>query len=138
MTTMQQLSVLQTQKQEAEDRLANELAATKEDLITAKTTCERLKKELAIANDRLGKWSNGYIYRECKISKFCFFFLNLAKLDATQLVLQEERRAKEEIIANKQNIERKSKEFIESQQRKLEELNLAKVRQFTIIIFFFF
>ena len=73
MTTMQQLSVLQAQKQEAEDRLANELTATKEDLITAKTTYERLKKELAIANDRLGKSSNGYIYKEYKISKFCFF-----------------------------------------------------------------
>ena len=68
MTTMQQLSMLQAQKQEAEDSLANQLAATKEELITAKTTCERLKKELAIANDRLGKWNNGYIiinYTEC-------------------------------------------------------------------------
>ena len=54
---------------------------------------------------------------------------NVATLDATQLVLQEERRAKEEIIANKQNIERKSKEFIESQQKKMEELNQAKVRK---------
>ena len=60
MTTMQQLSVLQAQKQEAEDHLANELTATMEELKTAKTTCERLKKELAIANARLGKSSNGY------------------------------------------------------------------------------
>lgn len=74
------------------------------------------------------------------------FILNLVTLDATQLVLQEERRAKEEIIANKQNIERKSKEFIESQQRKLEELNQAKVRESKLkicwdsseMIFFFF
>jgi hypothetical protein len=55
---MEQLSVIQEQKQEAEDNLANQLTATKEELMTAKTTCERLGKELAIANDRLGKWSN--------------------------------------------------------------------------------
>ncbi len=47
--------MIQEQKQEAEDSLANQLAATKEELMTAKTTCERLKKELAIANDRLGR-----------------------------------------------------------------------------------
>ena len=49
-------------------------------------------------------------------------------LEAVQIVLREERMAKEEILANKQSIERKSKEFIENQQRKLEELNQAKVR----------
>ena len=43
-------------------------------------------------------------------------------------MLQEERSSKEEILANKQSIERKSKEFIENQQRQMEELNQAKVR----------
>ena len=51
--TMEQLSVLQDQKQETEDSLASQLAATKEELISAKANCERLKKELANANDRL-------------------------------------------------------------------------------------
>lgn len=55
--------------------------------------------------------------------------LNVATLEAIQLVLQEERRAKEEIMANKQNIERKSKEFIERQQKTIEELSQAKVRE---------
>lgn len=126
-TTMEQLSVLQAQKLEAEESLASQLAATKEQLMTAKANCERLKKELAIANDRLGKLGamkrNGAL---CAI--FFFSLLNVATLDATRLVLQEERRAKEEIIVNKQSIERKSKEFIESQQKKMEELNQAKVR----------
>ena len=63
-----------------------------------------------------------------------FVFLDIATLDATQLVLQEERRAKEEVIANKQNIERKSKEFIEGQQKRMEELNQAKVREITKLI----
>lgn len=45
-----------------------------------------------------------------------------------QLVLKEERMSKEELLADKQSIERKSKEFIENQQRKMEELNQAKVR----------
>ena len=53
--TMEQLSVLQEQKQEAEDSLANQLAATKEELMTARANCDRLKKELAIANDKLSK-----------------------------------------------------------------------------------
>ena len=44
-----------------------------------------------------------------------------------QLVLAEERKAKEEALANKQSVEKKSKEFIESQQKKMEELNQAKV-----------
>ena len=60
----------------------------------------------------------------------CNIPLNVVALDATQLVLQEERRAKEEIIANKQNIEKKSKEFIENQQKKMEQLNQAKVREY--------
>ena len=60
--------------------------------------------------------------------------MDIATLDATQLVLQEERRAKEEVIANKQNIERKSKEFIEGQQKRMEELNQAKVREITKLI----
>ena len=42
-------------------------------------------------------------------------------------MLEEERRSKDEILASKQSIERKSKEFIENQQRKMEELNVAKV-----------
>ena len=43
------------------------------------------------------------------------------------MVLKEERSSKEELLADKQSIERKSKEFIESQQRQMEELNQAKV-----------
>ena len=42
-------------------------------------------------------------------------------------MLEEERRAKDDILASRQSIERKSKDFIENQQRKMEELNLAKV-----------
>ena len=45
-------------------------------------------------------------------------------------MLKEERSSKEELMADKQSIERKSKEFIESQQRQMEELNQAKVRYY--------
>ena len=48
-------------------------------------------------------------------------------LEDVQLVLEEERRSKDEIMAGRVSIERKSKEFIENQQRKMEELNQAKV-----------
>lgn len=54
--------------------------------------------------------------------------MGAATLDAVQLVLREERQAKEELLSSKQYIEMRSKEFIENQQRKLEKINLAKVR----------
>ena len=52
---MEQLSVLQMEKQVAEESLANQLAATKEELMTAQVTCEQLRRELAIANDKMSK-----------------------------------------------------------------------------------
>ena len=66
---MEQLSVLQAQKLEAEESLAGQLVATKEELMTAKMNCERLKKELAIANDRLSKF--GVMKRN---GALCYFF----------------------------------------------------------------
>ena len=54
-TTMEQLSLLQVEKQAAEESLASQLAATKEELLAAQATCGQLKKNLAVANDKLSK-----------------------------------------------------------------------------------
>lgn len=56
-------------------------------------------------------------------------------LEAIQFALEDERKAKEEVLTNKQSIERKSKEFIENQQKQMEELNQAKVRRSIIMCF---
>lgn len=55
LTTMDQLSALQVEKQVTEESLASQLAATKEELLTVKTTCEQLSKDLAIAQRKLCK-----------------------------------------------------------------------------------
>lgn len=52
---MEQLSNLQQQKQEVEDTLASQLAATKEELMTERAKFEKLKRQLEIANDKLSE-----------------------------------------------------------------------------------
>ena len=52
---MEQLSNLQLEKQEVEETLASQLAATKEELMTERAKFERLKRQLEIANDKLSK-----------------------------------------------------------------------------------
>ena len=62
--------MLQAQKLETEESLASQLAATKEELMTLKVNSERLKKELAIAKDRLSKL--GAMKRNCAMCYFLF------------------------------------------------------------------
>lgn len=50
---MEQLSVLQVEKQASEESLASQLALTKENLMTVTTNYELVKKELTAANDKL-------------------------------------------------------------------------------------
>lgn len=52
---MEQLSTLQLEKQNVEESLAGQLAANKEELITLRTNYDRLKRELAVATDKLGE-----------------------------------------------------------------------------------
>lgn len=53
---MEQLSLLQTEKQVTEENLATQLALTKEELMSVKADCDRLKQELSIANDKLSEF----------------------------------------------------------------------------------
>ena len=52
---MEELSTLQFEKQSVEESLAGQLAATKEELITLRTGYEQMKRELAMATDKLGQ-----------------------------------------------------------------------------------
>ena len=52
---MEQLSTLQLEKQNIEESLAGQLAANKEELITLRTNYDQLKRELAVATDKLGE-----------------------------------------------------------------------------------
>ena len=113
---MNRLTMVEQEKQVAEESLTTQLTLAREELMTAQNNCEQLKKELAISNDKLRelKW--------CVPCEWCseqmFFSWSTVTLEAVQLVLQEERRAKEEMMSSKDYIQRRSKEFIENQQKR--------------------
>lgn len=98
--------------------------------MSVKADCDRLKQELSIANDKLSEFEIIIVQFSvcCMCQQLSLYSVGAATLDAVQLVLREERQAKEELLSSKQYIEMRSKEFIENQQRKLEKINLAKVR----------